>query len=82
MITMDKKKKNIWVTPHNKGWAVKREGAKRSSRVTATKAEAIRVGRQLGKKSGVEVIVQRKDGVIQSKDSYGNDPCPPKDTEH
>ena len=76
------KNKNIWITPHRGGWAVKREGAKRSSNVTKTKQEAENIGRDLGRKDGVEVITQRKDGTIQSKDSYGNDPFPPKDTEH
>jgi len=50
--------------------------------VTTTKKEAEKIGRDLGKKDGVEVITQRKDGTIQSKDSFGNDPNPPKDTEH
>ena len=76
------KKKNVWITPHKDGWAVKREGAKRSTNVTHTKQEAEKIGRNIGKKDGVEVITQRKDGTIQSKDSYGNDPNPPKDTEH
>lgn len=76
------KKKNIWITPHKDGWAVKREGSDRSSKVTTTKKEAEKFGRDLGKKDGVEVITQRKDGTIQSKDSFGNDPNPPKDTEH
>ncbi len=65
------KKKNVWITPHEDGWAVKREGSKRSSKVTPTKKEAEKIGRDLGKKDGVEVITQRKDGTIQSKDSYG-----------
>ena len=76
------KKKNIWITPHKDGWAVKREGSKRSSKVTATKEQAEKIGRDLGKKERVEVITQRKNGTIQSKDSYGNDPNPPKDTEN
>jgi len=76
------KKKNIWITPHKDGWAIKREGSKRSTKVTETKKEAEKIGRDLGMKDGVEVITQRKDGVIQSKDSFGNDPNPPKDREH
>ena len=76
------RKKNIWITPQKNGWAVKREGSTRSSKVTKTKKEAEKFGRHLGKKDGVEVITQRKDGTIQSKDSFGNDPNPPKDTEH
>lgn len=76
------KKPNIWITPHKNGWAVKREGAKRSSVVKVTKQEAEKVGHELGKKEGVEVITQRSDGRIQSRESYGNDPYPPKDQKH
>ncbi len=76
------KKRNIWVTPHEEGWAVKREGAKKSTRVTQTKAEATKIAKVIAKNNEVELIVQRKDGVIQSKDSFGNDSDPPKDTEH
>lgn len=76
------KKSNIWITPHNNGWAVKREGSKKSSAVTPTKAEAEKIGKKLGKKDGVNVITQGKDGKIQSHDSHGNDPCPPIDKEH
>ena len=76
------KKHNIWITPHKNGWAVKREGAKRSSVVTATKREAEKIGHELAKKAGVEVITQGLDGKIQSRESYGNDPYPPLDKEH
>ena len=76
------KKGNIWITPHKDGWAVKREKGERSIAVTRTKQEAVNIGNALGKKDGVNVITQRKDGVIQSHDSHGNDPNPPKDTEH
>ena len=76
------KKGNIWITPHKDGWAVKREKGQRSLAVTPTKQEAVKIGNEIGKKDGVDVITQRKDGVIQSHDSHGNDPNPPKDTEH
>ena len=76
------KKGNIWIVPHKDGWAVKREKAQRSIVVTPTKAEADKIGHQIGKNGGVNVITQRKDGVIQSHDSHGNDPNPPKDKEH
>jgi hypothetical protein len=80
----NKKIKNppVWVTPHKDGWAVKKEGSKRPTKVTATKQEAVNIGHDIAKKDQTEFIVQKKDGQIQSKDSFGNDPCPPKDTEH
>lgn len=77
-------KKDIWVSPRDGGkkWEVQREGAQRPSKVTDTKGEAEKIARDMGRRDRVEVVVQRKDGTIQSKDSYGNDPNPPKDTEH
>lgn len=82
MTKKSSKKPNVWVTPHDKGWAVKKEGGKRPTKVTATKKDAIDAGRETAQKMGSELIVQGKDGKIQSKDSFGNDPVPPKDTEH
>ena len=37
--------------------------------------------RDLAKKQEAELVVHNKDGKISQKDSYGNDPCPPKDKE-
>ena len=58
---------------------MKREGSKRSSAVTDTKAEAVKEGRKYAQDSKGELTVHGEDGKIQEKRSYGNDPCPPKD---
>jgi len=76
------KKSNIWITPHKDGWAVKREKQERRIAITDTKNEADKIGREIAQKDKVNIITQRKDGVIQSHDSFGNDPNPPKDQEH
>jgi hypothetical protein len=77
------KKGNIWIVPNKDGgWAVKREKAQRSIAITPTKAEAEKIGRQVGENSKVDVITQGKDGKIKSHDSHGHDPNPPQDTEH
>jgi hypothetical protein len=76
------KKRNVWVTPHKDGWAVKREGGERASRVTPRKEDAVKIGRDYAQRQGAELIIQGRDGIIQSKDSYGKDPFPPRDTEH
>ena len=39
-------------------------------------------GRELAKKEGLELIPHGIDGKIQNPNSYGNDPCPTKDTKH
>ncbi len=76
------KKRNVWVGPHPDGWAVRRERGQKPSRVTARKEDAVNIGRELAQRDGTELIVQRRDGTIQSKDSFGKDPYPPRDTEH
>ena len=44
-----------------------------------TKAEAVAAGRRYAKQLRVEHTIHRTDGVIAEKNSYGNDPNPPKD---
>ena len=75
-------KKNQWVIIHPKGWAIKGEGNKRVTKVTKTQKEAIDVAREIAKNQKSELIIQNTEGKIRSKDSYGNDPYPPKDKEH
>ena len=77
------KKGNIWVSPRSDGkWQLKREGSDRASRVLNRKRDAERIARDMARREGVEVITQGRDGKIQSKDSFGRDPYPPRDTEH
>jgi hypothetical protein len=64
------------------GWQTKKEGTERASGKFETKKDAVVAAVQQAKREGTEVIVQGKDGKIQSKDSYGKDPNPPKDKEH
>lgn len=73
--------KNQWVVKKDDKWAVKGEGNKKATKVTDTQKEAIKVAKEIAKNQGSELIVQGKNGKIVSKDSYGNDPCPPKDKE-
>lgn len=70
--------KNQHVTPHDDGWQVKGEGNSKATSVTRTKQEAINTAREIAKNQGSELIIHGKDGKIQSKDSHGNDPYPPK----
>ena len=67
------------IPSHDGGWDVKRNGAKRASAHSETKSEAMRIGRQISKNQGTEMIVHGRDGRIQNPDSHGNDPCPPRD---
>lgn len=76
------KKRDIHVVPHENGWATKKEGAQRAGIVADTQKEVIERARDQARREHVEVIIHRKDGSIRDSDSYGNDPCPPKDKKH
>ena len=41
---------------------------------------AVEAGREIALQRRVEHTIHRRDGVITEKNSYGNDPCPPKDS--
>lgn len=80
---MTSKKPNIWISPHpDGGWQKKHGGSDRASGKFDNKPDAVQSGKDQAKREGVELIIQGKDGKIQSKDSYGKDPNPPKDKEH
>ncbi|SHI24829.1 hypothetical protein SAMN02745823_03878 [Sporobacter termitidis DSM 10068] len=74
--------KNQWVSPRENGWGVHGEGNEKDTKHFDTQKEAQNYAIGIAKNQGSEVIVQGVNGQIVSKDSYGNDPNPPKDTEH
>ncbi|MDM4138782.1 MULTISPECIES: DUF2188 domain-containing protein [Mycobacterium] len=59
-------------------WKSKVEGSSRAAHTGGTKAEQQAVGRQMARDRGVEHTIHNKDGQIAEKNSYGNDPYPPK----
>lgn len=66
-------------------WANKRNDAGKASSVHDTQQAAIEAARHmLQNQGGGELTVQGRDGQFRSKDTIapGNDPMPPKDTEH
>lgn len=66
-------------------WANKRNDASKASSVQPTqKAAAQDAKRMLTHQGGGELTIKGIDGKIRSKDTIapGNDPNPPKDTEH
>lgn len=70
--------KNQHVLPHPNGWQVKGEDNKRATVVTTTQAEAIKIGKGVAMNNGFELLIHGKNGAIRQKNSYGNDPYPPK----
>ncbi|PKK88048.1 MAG: hypothetical protein CVV64_20465 [Candidatus Wallbacteria bacterium HGW-Wallbacteria-1] len=66
-------------------WVNKRNDGDKASSLHDTQAAAIAAAKEmLGNQGGGELTVKGVDGKIRSKDTIapGNDPCPPKDTEH
>lgn len=76
---MAARKRDIHVVPRANGWATIREGADRASSLHDNKKEAMDRARDLARSDRVERVEHGRDGRIMGSDSYGNDPCPPKD---
>lgn len=71
--------KNIHVTNHTQGgYQVKSTGSSKAYRRTETQREAIEIGRELARNQHSELVIYGRDGKIRQKNSYGNDPFPPK----
>lgn len=71
--------KNQHITPHPQGgWQVKGAGNSRATARTTTQAQAIKIGRDIARNQGSELVIHRTNGQIRAKDSYGNDPFPPR----
>lgn len=71
-------KRNQHVVPHPEGWAVKGAGAQKATSVHDTQAGAIERARDIARAQGTELLIHGRDGQIRARDSYGNDPFPPK----
>jgi len=71
-------KKGQHVVPRDGKWGVLRSGGRQVSRVFNTQAEAISHARDQARKEGTELYIHGKNGRIRERDSYGNDPHPPK----
>lgn len=70
--------KNQHVVPYDGGWAVRGEGNERATSIHGTQAEAIEAAREIARNQRSELIIHRTDGRIRDRDSYGNDPFPPR----
>ena len=70
---------NQHVVPNNGQWQVKRQRAEKATKNFETQKQAIDYARSIAIKQRSELVIHGRDGRIRDKDSYGNDPCPPKD---
>lgn len=71
-------RRNQHVVPHPDGWAVRPAGGSRPSSVHPTQQAAGDRARSIAQNQRTEVVTHRPDGRIRDRDSYGNDPFPPK----
>lgn len=70
--------KNQHVVPHNDGWAVRGENNSKITSQHSTQAEATEKAKEIAKNQKSEVLIHAKNGQIRERNSYGNDPFPPK----
>jgi hypothetical protein len=70
--------KNQHIVKHPDGWAVKGEGNSKPTKVTSTQKEAIGIGKNISQNQQSELLIHGEDGKIRERNSYGNDPNPPK----
>ncbi|MCM1569515.1 MAG: DUF2188 domain-containing protein [Roseburia sp.] len=68
------------VIPHDGQWQVKGAGAQKATKTFDTQKDVIDYARTIAINQGTEVVIHDREGRIRDKDSYGNDPCPTKDT--
>lgn len=66
------------VVRHSDGWAVKRGGSSRATKTFGTQSQAIDYGREIARNQGAEFFIHGRNGRIRERNSYGNDPFPPR----
>lgn len=75
--------KNIHVTHRSDGsWAVIGEGDSRASSLHDTQQDAITAARAIAINNRSELVIHDRNNLIRDKDSFGNDPVPPRDKRH
>jgi hypothetical protein len=71
--------KNQHVVKHPEGWAVKGSGNSKATKITKTQSEAIKKAESIARNQKSDTKIHGENGKIRAGNSYGNDPCPPRD---
>lgn len=71
-------KRGQHVVPSGDKWSVRRSGATRASGTYETQREAITRAKDIARHQGTELYIHGRDGRIRERNSYSNDPFPPK----
>lgn len=72
------KNRNQHVVPTKDGWAVRRAGSPKATKVFGTQQEAIERAREIARNQQSELLIHGRDGRIREKNTYGRDRNPPK----
>jgi hypothetical protein len=70
--------KNQHVVPHGKEWAVKGAGNNKATYITETQSKAIDLAKDIAQNQQSELFIHNRQGQIRERNTYGNDPNPPK----
>lgn len=71
--------KNQHIIKKEGKWHVIGEKNSRTTKQFDTQKDAVEYGRKIAINQKSELVIHGTDGKIRDKDSYGNDPFPPKD---
>lgn len=74
-----RKEVHVTYNQKTKKWQAKKPHAERASATAETKEDMIKKATEVAKNDEAELIIHNKDGKISNSNSYGNDPCPPRD---
>jgi len=73
------KRETYHVTFKEEKWKVQKEGARRPTKNFENKHEAVDFGREIAKNQPLgQLIIHKKNGIIEEERTYGKDPFPPK----
>jgi hypothetical protein len=72
-------KKGQHVVPSSSGgWSVRKAGSSKATKTYLTQQDAIDAATQIARNQKTELYVHGRDGRIRERNSYGNDPHPPR----
>jgi len=72
------KGKNQHVVKHSDGWAVKGAGNRKVTKILSTQREAIDAAKGIAQNQSAEMLIHGRNGQIRERNSYGDDPFPPR----
>ncbi len=63
-------KSNQHVVPKDRGWAVRKQGSVKATKIFKTQTEAVKFARVVAKKNSGELFIHKADGTIRDRQSY------------